>query len=775
MIDEARRFLQALTGQPNPEVTFQTFVDSGESSLAPIILHGRLDECWPRLEEAQDAGHGVFVMVNEGTGFGRSNEHVRALRALFADNDGDGLPGCVKLPNIVVRSGTGWHYYYLLKPAEPMTDFVLAQKAIAAKMRTDPKVCDLARVLRLPGTFNLKDRSSPKLVELLRSDREPLRSITGVLAYLNISQADLNAQRVPASASPPPASGDITLCSDAMSRAQGYIANITATARALGGNGRDLVCYKVAGALQKNFGLDDATAWNILKDWNRENCNPPLAEVELGKKWMNAKRYGKAPMAKRIAAVIKEATEDHVQDTVSEVATTNPRLDPENWVCDISLGRPWRFWREGAWSEGIAESGLTRILKNEGGLNKKQIDRWQERVPVVDEAAPVYSSRDRTAVRADGTRVANTFRWPVLQPAEGDWTPIRRILLNLVAGDVDSYLWFEGWLGRMVQGIYNGRPERLGTAVTCCGAKGAGKGVIEEVMKPIVGRYNVASISQGTLDSPHNGWLEGKLLVCADECWTSDSRAPSQIAALKNNITCHERTINPKGRDQYTRTAVENWLIFSNSFRPVEVESGDRRLTIFRTGGPIPVELGAQVADDARADGPIVRAFLHHLLSLRPEELVGQYRPLNTAAKEEVARASGNSATKFAEDVKGRGFWSLTGAWSQNGLGKGPQDLYLAGPKGLRCIEGVDGPVLLNRKLLDVYRAYAQEIGAPAQQEATLLAALREVLPGLTEATLSVEGRTEKVIAGLPGMLPEFQNVIVAPPEAPLPTQKTLF
>jgi hypothetical protein len=453
--------------------------------------------------------------------------------------------------------------------------------------------------------------------------------------------------------------------------------------------------------------------------------------------------------------------------------TANPQLDPAMWAFDASQPRPWRFYRAGQWADGLTDKALDRILENAGGMHSNTIRAWKRKVAVVDRAEPVYSSSERIATLEDGTRVANTFIRPTLTAQRGDWTPIFNVLFNLVGGgedDTDKYLWLEGWLAKIVQQTYAGKPAKIGTAPCFFGAKGAGKGVLETVLRALLGEANVRSITQADLDNSFNGYLDGALFVFADEVLTTDRRAASLIAKLKNSITARVHMINRKGVPQYQRAGVECWMFASNSHRPVEVEDGDRRFTLFRTGGPIPVELGQKVADDARDGGPIVRAFLAHLMALPASALVSDYRVFHTTEKDEVARASGNSATKFAAEVKARGFWSATGAYAAMRGGCSPVELYCADFPAY-------GPVILNRKLMDVYRAYASEIGAPAQQESTLIAALREVMPDVFEGTLKDGGRHEKVIVGLPSTLPEEVNTAVAAAaeEAPLPKQAALF
>lgn len=168
--DMAESFVRALTGSTDAVLTFQTFPDGGrDSSMPPSVFHRPLADAWPVICDAQERGHGIFVMVNEGDGKGRSARNVVALRAVFADDDhGTVTPGMLSEvpPEIVVSSGHGMHFYWLLRPGEPLEVFKPAQKAIAARLGTDTKVCDVARVMRLPGTLNLKG-ADPRPVVLM--------------------------------------------------------------------------------------------------------------------------------------------------------------------------------------------------------------------------------------------------------------------------------------------------------------------------------------------------------------------------------------------------------------------------------------------------------------------------------------------------------------------------------------------------------------------------------------------------------------------------------
>ena len=161
----AADFLSAL--DPAGIFTFQSI---GEAPGAPgtlnRVFHGTLDQHVKELDKLNTAGAGIFVMINEGDGVThhsartcRTNANVVRVRSLFVDLDGSPLAptlcGAVR-PNVVVETSPGrWHAYWFGVPC-PLENFGAAQKAMAVKFDGDQSVCDLARVMRLPGFLHLK-------------------------------------------------------------------------------------------------------------------------------------------------------------------------------------------------------------------------------------------------------------------------------------------------------------------------------------------------------------------------------------------------------------------------------------------------------------------------------------------------------------------------------------------------------------------------------------------------------------------------------------------
>lgn len=126
------------------------------------------------------AGQNIYIGVNPrlSTG-GSTNADVSIFRCVFVDFDdcssaeeavtrvkAAGLP----LPTMTVWSGHGLHLYWRLD--EPITDpnqWRALQRRLIAALKSDPAIHDPARIMRLPGFFNLK-REPPIPVDLLEAD-----------------------------------------------------------------------------------------------------------------------------------------------------------------------------------------------------------------------------------------------------------------------------------------------------------------------------------------------------------------------------------------------------------------------------------------------------------------------------------------------------------------------------------------------------------------------------------------------------------------------------
>ncbi|MES2280096.1 MAG: DNA-primase RepB domain-containing protein [Pseudomonadota bacterium] len=145
---------------PGEKFTFMAIPEGVQKGRGgPTELHGTLSQHAARLTQLNNAGQGVFVMVNEGDLKGRKATNVLRVRALFVDLDGAPIAPLLESaapPHILVESSPDkWHSYWRMADC-PLGKFKERQHALADRFSGDKSVCDLPRVMILPGFWHLK-------------------------------------------------------------------------------------------------------------------------------------------------------------------------------------------------------------------------------------------------------------------------------------------------------------------------------------------------------------------------------------------------------------------------------------------------------------------------------------------------------------------------------------------------------------------------------------------------------------------------------------------
>jgi DNA polymerase len=148
--------------------TFQTFDDnpSRKDRTLAQIFHGTREQVHAQLVELQCRGAGVFVTLNETDGRGRRTQNIIRVRAYAFDTDGAPLQNGERLgllPTAIIESSPGRYWVVYLIDDAPLdaTNFKRTQKQLAQLMESDESVCDLPRVMRLPGFLHQKNPDRP--------------------------------------------------------------------------------------------------------------------------------------------------------------------------------------------------------------------------------------------------------------------------------------------------------------------------------------------------------------------------------------------------------------------------------------------------------------------------------------------------------------------------------------------------------------------------------------------------------------------------------------
>jgi hypothetical protein len=712
---DAERFIEALTGSKGSTITFQTFSEGGPSDSLPTILHGTIGEHWDELLRLNEAGHGIFVMVNEGDGRGRRAENVVTLRALFTDDDGKGpMPKPTTdaaPPTMVVESAHGQHTYWTLQPGEPLSAFTMAQAAVAKHFGTDPKVKDLPRVMRVPGFFHQKDREHPFLVTVkeVRSVRYTIQQVLTAFPTVEAANEPMRERTTPST------TADSSM---AVRRARAYLSKVPG---AVQGSQGDHHTYCVACVLVRDFELPREEALVVFRGWN-ERCVPPWSDEDLVAKLDRAEKYGTGDYGAKL-----DGDPTHFAGTedlcfVVPLASYFLRLPTGHWNLAAPLTKDAA--RHHLRALGVREKPASNIL----GFGLMPLVHSIDCTPG---ESPVFTR--------DGILVVNSYRASRVVPAPGDFPRLRAIMEAVTDYDADGYAWLFNWMAAK----YQNPGERSLTAPVFQGAQGIGKTMLGIIFAKLLGEENTACISQADIDSQFNGHYVTKLLVIADEVVNQDN-IKDTASVLKKYVTDPRIQVNVKNVPQYEASNRMSWWFTSNAMTPVRVEGPhDRRYTVFASFTPPSAEYRALTASIHSTGGGFtpefqreMAAFAHALAHHTVDGALAR-TPLRNAARDALIDASRSSSELFLAEVEEHGVIAVV------------TEYYCSNNSGPPRWDFRDDGVAVDA-VYAAYRKYCESCGMAACKRQKMGHDIKVAFSNAVRTRVSIDGKRVRVYRGLP-------------------------
>ena len=167
-------------------LTIQTFADHENATGYPTIKNGHWGEIKNWIEEENNKGMGIFYAVNVMRDTQRSAHACFAARAHYIDIDG--IPNdlekdlkseellCSSLPpSSIVYTRNGVQALWPIYELPPNPDYYkTVQEGIIARFKGDPGAKDIARVLRMPGTYHLKNPDNPYMCTVMYIDDDAI-------------------------------------------------------------------------------------------------------------------------------------------------------------------------------------------------------------------------------------------------------------------------------------------------------------------------------------------------------------------------------------------------------------------------------------------------------------------------------------------------------------------------------------------------------------------------------------------------------------------------
>jgi len=194
MDDAVRDFLHALYDEVLDASTYIEIRIINEG-VQQIFVQS-VDEVLKHAERVGDTAN-VYIGVAVRSKQDGTKDSVPSVQALWADYDADKLDDdkeaarasarlLMPPPSFVVDSGYGYHAYWLLDRPVPPQEAEKVLRAIRDVSQGD-NVCDAPRVMRLPGTWNVKQDEPVKceIVEARPELRYSLQSLRGCTEVSN--------------------------------------------------------------------------------------------------------------------------------------------------------------------------------------------------------------------------------------------------------------------------------------------------------------------------------------------------------------------------------------------------------------------------------------------------------------------------------------------------------------------------------------------------------------------------------------------------------------
>lgn len=321
-LEMAQRFCDAL--EPSGNFTFFCKGEDASSGVkSPRELHGTFASLKDQLADLNYDGAGIYVTVNRTDLTGRRTDCITGVRAVFADIDHQVEE--VELffpiePHLVIEtSPKRWHAYWLVQDLAK-EDFTGLQQAIARTLGSDTAVCDLPRVMRLPGFIHQK--GEPFLSRIASANTELPPYTKDELAVV------FGSGTIP---KPVPVTVMPSVCSDSSM---------------VGAGDRNASLMRLAGSLRR-VGMSKDDIEFALVSFNRNSCQPPLPAAEVLSVLESVMRYP--------VAVTK------FSDTLTD--TGNAERFATHWhesLRYVPKLKAWMQWDGDSWK--VDESGLVQEL-----------------------------------------------------------------------------------------------------------------------------------------------------------------------------------------------------------------------------------------------------------------------------------------------------------------------------------------------------------------------------------------------------------------------------
>lgn len=599
--DYAAAYVTALAGDPATAVLDWRALHDTDKADQGHARRGTLPQWWEWLTGMNAAGYGCFVAIQQLDGNGRKLENVEAIRTHVVDLDNVSADqnyarAAAWSPAPCFAVDTSPHKHHVYWPIAPRYNdnsrYELLQRKLRQLFDGDKAVIDPTRVMRLPGTYNMKVPSAPHLVtcHALPGYLQPttVELLESALSTVNVIDGGMGERKD---------LGDPSLAAPSLEWLRYGLANVDPNELS-----REEWIAITAAVKQSGWTLaDEPTLYQIWSEWCARYTANDIGENH--KQWssLRSTELGWQSLVRRIPALraaLSFGTPATTSQPTIEQATAPPPLDCsgefltseecklyfKGCVFVVSLGKilapDGRLLNANQFNGAFG--GKKFIIDGEGKtINEPwaaalRSTLWQ--IPKVDHLRFLPHEPHGAIVQDNlGRSGVNTYKPAIVRRVQGDASPFLRHIEALIPLETDRKILLD-FLAHNVR--FPG--HKIPWAPVIQSVEGAGKGVIKALVTHAFGVQYVHFPNAKELTnsgSQFNAWMRNKLFILADEIKVDDKR--DLIEVLKPMISEVLIEVQSKGVDQELEDNYAQWCFFTNYKDAVPVSKNGRRYAIF--------------------------------------------------------------------------------------------------------------------------------------------------------------------------------------------------
>lgn len=315
-------------------------------------FRGTLAQCWPKLAQLNNEKYNIFVLINESQGAGHKDKDITKINALFLDYDGDDWKSLKKedllekfprKPHCIINTSPGHYHIYWAAEYVPLVQFKEAQQRLAQLYGGDEKVCNPARVMRLPGTKNWKPEHNGHLAKIIYINKnKPPHKYSILKDKLLKNQENKLAKKESKPQKPfQPIEIDQATLKPSVAQVEEWLSCISPEKRD--------VWIKVGMALKWGYGNE---GWTIFTAWSSQSEKFDFKEAKRQWKSFNNKR-GNPVTLKTLEYLAKkslaDASSEKEASDMLQLSGIFASKNSEIVKFDVHQGK-WLNYRKGSWN-----------------------------------------------------------------------------------------------------------------------------------------------------------------------------------------------------------------------------------------------------------------------------------------------------------------------------------------------------------------------------------------------------------------------------------------